>query len=335
MKWTEIFTEESWPPGPTFPPGFTPKALRHYEQACKNPVSGLRGCYVPWSSKKSDWVTLWQVNKTHWRQAGNLNLDCHIRYCWGWSGPRTIRTAKIWTAFSRYCWVWSGPRSSGVQTVCSRYCQWWPSGLSSLSTAGDDLDCLLLILLSLISSAKLHTAIPRYWWWRSGLPWDFPTVVDESCLPVKVSPCRSLLAASQNITTSQSGHGVSACLLKAAEGLGSESQWKWWARGSGFFCKNFSPFHQCLPPWTSQISLLFGMPPSPNGFLLSTLAPKWAASTLTCVLNIVSQYHTYMFHIKMPPEHVSVQHSRCRHARRHLMLTPITYGKDYTSEPPV
>ncbi len=43
-----------------------------------------------------------------------------------------------------------------------------------------DLDCLLLIFLSLISSAKLQTAIPRYWWWRSGLPWDFPTVVDGS-----------------------------------------------------------------------------------------------------------------------------------------------------------
>ncbi len=43
MKWTEIFTEESWPIGPPLPPGFTPQALRHYEQACKNPVSGFRG----------------------------------------------------------------------------------------------------------------------------------------------------------------------------------------------------------------------------------------------------------------------------------------------------
>ncbi len=30
-----------------------------------------------------------------------------------------------------------------------------------------------------------------------------PIVVDEFCLPVKVSPCRSLLAASPNLATSQ------------------------------------------------------------------------------------------------------------------------------------
>ncbi len=32
---------------------------------------------------------------------------------------------------------------------------------------------------------------------------DFPTVVDKFCLHVKVSPCRPLLAASQNVATSQ------------------------------------------------------------------------------------------------------------------------------------
>ncbi len=31
-----------------------------------------------------------------------------------------------------------------------------------------------------------------------------------------------------------------------AEGLGSESQWKWWARGLGFFHENFSQFHPFL-----------------------------------------------------------------------------------------
>ncbi len=54
------------------------------------------------------------------------------------------------------------------------------------------------------------------------------------------------------------------------------------------------------------------MPSSPRVFLLSILAPKWAASTLTCV----PKYHSYTFHIKIPTQHVSVQRRRCRHARR-------------------
>ncbi len=40
------------PKGRHFPVGFIPQALQHYEQACKNPVSGSRGCLVRWSSKK-------------------------------------------------------------------------------------------------------------------------------------------------------------------------------------------------------------------------------------------------------------------------------------------
>ncbi len=86
--------------------------------------------------KENDGGTLWHVNKTHRRQLGNLDLDCHSHYCWVWSGLRTIGTAKIWTAtfaaaesdqvclrhlsllpmtairtvFSCSCWVWSGLR---------------------------------------------------------------------------------------------------------------------------------------------------------------------------------------------------------------------------------
>ncbi len=40
MKWTEIFTEESWPPGPPFPPGFTPRVIRCYVLPCKTLLSG-------------------------------------------------------------------------------------------------------------------------------------------------------------------------------------------------------------------------------------------------------------------------------------------------------
>ncbi len=50
MKWPEIFMGQSQPPGQSFPHGCIPRVLWHHAQACKNPVSGLRGCYVLWSS---------------------------------------------------------------------------------------------------------------------------------------------------------------------------------------------------------------------------------------------------------------------------------------------
>ncbi len=75
-----------------------------------------------------------------------------------------------------------------------------------------------------------------------------------------------------------------------------------------------------ITPWKNQISLLFGMPPPPLvASLFSILVPKWASLTLTCVLNIVSQYQIYTFHIKIPLQPVSVQRRRCRHARRNYL----------------
>ncbi len=62
--------------------------------------------------------------------------------------------------------------------------------------------------------------------------------------------------------------------------------------------------------------------PPPGGLLLSTLAPKWAAFTLICVLNIVSQYRIYTSHINIPLQHLSAQRRRCHHAHA------ITYGQD-------
>ncbi len=47
-----------------------------------------------------------------------------------------------------------------------------------------------------------------------------PIVIDEFCLPVKLSPRCSLLAASWNVATSQPRHRVFACLCMAPEDLG-------------------------------------------------------------------------------------------------------------------
>ncbi len=81
----------------------------------------------------------------------------------------------------------------------------------------------------------------------------------------------------------------------------------------------FQPISSTFTPSKSHISVLLGVAPSPGGLLLSTLAPKWAALTLTCVLNIVSQYHSYTFQNKIPLQHVSEQCKRCRHARRNCL----------------
>ena len=39
---TETFGEQSHPPGPSFPPGFTPRVLRRYALACKTLSSGSK-----------------------------------------------------------------------------------------------------------------------------------------------------------------------------------------------------------------------------------------------------------------------------------------------------
>ncbi len=138
------------------------------------------------------------INKTHrWLAGPNLAVDCHIRYCWGWSR------------------------------------------LPSLATAESD---------QVREAQEFKTVPSRYCWGRS---------VDEFCLPVKVSPCRSLFAASQNVASSKPGHGFFACLLIAPDGQGNESHWKMLAWGSGFSHENFSQFHLCWPPevlrWTFDV----------------------------------------------------------------------------------
>ncbi len=125
---------------------------------------------------------------------------------------------------------------------------------------------------------------------------DFPTVIDEFCLPVKVSPCCSLFAASPNLATSQPGHRVFACLCLALGVLGNESYWKMLAFWSGFLHENFRQFHQHLPPNNAKFLTCLAWPP-PVVFLSSILAPKWAALTLTlCTQHCAPGSHVHVPH---------------------------------------
>ncbi len=139
----------------------------------------------------------------------------------------------------------------------------------------------MTVRMAVISSSKrrqysiLKTRWPSSAVERDGSPdRGFPSVVDEFCLHVKLSPHYSLFVASPHLATSRPGHGVFACLLIAPEDLGNESPWKMSAFGSGFFHENFSQFLPHLPPEKSHISVLFGVAPSPGGLRLSILAPN-------------------------------------------------------------
>ncbi len=124
------------------------------------------------------------------------------------------------------------------------------------------------------------------------------------------------LAEPSNLSTRAQGF----CMLMVSEGLGNESHWKMSAFGSGFPHENFSQFHPLFPPQKAIfLFCLACLPPPLGGFLLSTLAPEFAASTLNYVLNIVSHSHIYTFHIKIRLQHASVQRRRCRHARRNYL----------------
>ncbi len=131
MKLAEIFAEESWPPGPPFPLGFTPQALWRHEQALKNPVSGLRGCYIPWSSKKG---ATGKQNSLMTVEKPRSGL------------PRSLLLRVIQTAFSHYC-RW---RSSGLPSLATAGDDQVPkaqeSGLPSLTTAGDHLSMSFVYL---------------------------------------------------------------------------------------------------------------------------------------------------------------------------------------------
>ncbi len=77
----------------------------------------------------------------------------------------------------------------------------------------------------------------------------------------KCHPIALFFVASLNLAISWPRHRVFACLLMVPKGLGSESQWKWWANGSGFSCKNFSSFHPLLPPQKAKFLFCLAWPP--------------------------------------------------------------------------
>ena len=141
MKWTEIFMEQSQPPGPSFPPGLTPRVLWHYALPCKTLSSrpkvarfcegvkkARQGDYS--TSKQNASITVGKSRPLHLDTFDDGHLDWKLwtafsRYCWVWLGLRMMWTTKIGTAFSCYCWTFK------TWTAFSCYCWQW-SGVHSL-----------------------------------------------------------------------------------------------------------------------------------------------------------------------------------------------------------
>ncbi len=77
-------------------------------------------------------------------------------------------------------------------------------------------------------------------------------------------------------------------------------------------------------PLKKPLFSLFGMPSSPSDFLLSTLAPKWAALTLTqCTQHCVPVSHLHIPHQIFDSNMLQYSVSGL------IMLDAFTYGKDH------
>ncbi len=170
------------------------------------------------------------------------------------------------------------PRS-GLPSYASgesdQVCKAPESRLLSLAPADDGHpDCLLsLLLMTAIWSSRRRTVFCHYCWGQSGL---------------------------SSLTTSDDGNPDSLLsLATAGDDLDcleiSQVSPKCWARGLGLSHENFSQFHPRLPPQKPYFCSVWRGPP-PGGFLLSTLAPKWTASTLTCL----TQHCVPVSHLLVP-----------------------------------
>ncbi len=206
--------------------------------------------------------------------------------------PMTIRMAKIWTAFSHYCVI----RSEDDQN-------------------DQDLNYLLSIRCHQVTERRRGKIVgmwcPECHWW-----------VLFTCQIVTPSLSFCCFTEPSNLLAWTRGFCMLAHSVRGPGGWIPLENVCLWVQIVPW---KFQPISFTFTPSKSHLSVLFGVAPSPGGFLLSTLAPKWAVLTLTCVLDIMSQYHIYTFHIKILLQHVSVQHKRCRHAWRNYLWPGLYY----------
>ncbi len=111
MKWTETFTGQSQPLGPSFPPGFTPQVICHYALSCKTVSSGpkvARFCEGVKKARHGDYLTSKQNASL---TVGNSRPHClkSNQVC-----LLSLLLTMIWSAFSPMMRFWPFWSSSGV-----------------------------------------------------------------------------------------------------------------------------------------------------------------------------------------------------------------------------
>ena len=135
----------------------------HAKQKANSAVALLlQSAWLLGPSKGSLWVTLWHVNKTHWRQLRNPDLDCQVHKApeSGQPYPATADDGHPDCLLSLLPMT-AIQTASLVTAVADQVAKAPESRLPSLATAEDDLD--------------------------TGQPWGFLTVINEFCLHVTLS----------------------------------------------------------------------------------------------------------------------------------------------------
>ncbi len=136
MKWTETFTEQSQPLGPSFPLGFTPQVLQHSALPCKTLSSGPKVARLSEGMKKAPQGDYSTSKQNALPTVGNSRPH-HPESTQVCLLSLLLRT--IWTTFWHYC------RGRSEQPG---------SRLPSLTSAESDEVCLLSLLLRTIWTAR-------------------------------------------------------------------------------------------------------------------------------------------------------------------------------------
>ncbi len=154
----------------------------------------------------------------------------------------------------------------------------------------------------------------KYGGWGGVFPFaGFPSRPHKKTSVLGKKPCVQVKRLLGSVKKQKESDRVTlfACVLIELEGLGDESPWKMSVFGSRLLHENFSQFHPFLPPERNIFLFCLACPPPSRWPSFKHSNTKMGSLDVDLC---TQQYHSYTFHVQIPPQHVSVQRRRCRHA---------------------